>query len=73
MLAHDVLKLVSFKVVRSKGMALFIVYVYPFKNKLDCLGNKNICLHVLTVFYLTQPSDKHIICFDFEKQFSAIP
>ena len=27
---------------------------------------KNICLHVLTVIYLTQPSNKKVICFGFE-------
>ncbi len=39
----------------------------PPKNKLDRLMNK-----FLFVFYLTQPSSKQIICFDFEKN-SALP
>ena len=34
---------------------------------------KSICLHVLTVFYLTHPSSKQIICLDFKKQDSALP
>ncbi len=43
------------------------------KNKLDRLRNKNICLHLLYVFYPTQPSSKQIFCFDFEKQNSVLP
>ena len=36
--------------------------------------NKTYLLHLVTVFYVTQPSDKQIICFDFEKQEdSALP
>ena len=34
----------------------------PSENKLDRLGIKNISLRFLTVFYLTQPSNKQIIC-----------
>jgi hypothetical protein len=32
------------------------------------LRNKNICLHELTDFYLTQGSSKKIICFDLKKK-----
>ncbi len=35
-------------------------------------GMKNICLHLLPVFYLIQPSSKQIICFDFQKQNSVL-
>jgi hypothetical protein len=34
---------------------------------------KYICLHLLPVFYLIQPSSKQIICFDFRKQNSVLP
>ena len=47
---------------RNKGRTLFIVYVQPV------WGIQNICSHLITVFYLTQPSSKRINCFDFEKQ-----
>jgi hypothetical protein len=33
---------------------------------------KYICLHLLTVFYLTQQSNKQIICFYLEKQNNAL-
>jgi hypothetical protein len=36
-------------------------------------GIKYICLYLLTVFYLIQPSRKQIICFDFQKQNSVLP
>ncbi len=36
-------------------------------------GIKYICLHLLPVFYLIQPSSKQIICFDFGKQNSVLP
>ena len=62
------------KVHGNKGRTLFSVDVLPSKNKLDHLRNKkHICLHVLTVFILTQPPDKQTICFDFEKQNSSLP
>ncbi len=32
-----------------------------------------ICLHLLPVFYLIQPSSKQIICFDIRKQNSVLP
>ena len=34
---------------------------------------KYISLHLLIVFYLTQLSNKQIICFDFEKQNRKLP
>ena len=43
----------------------------PPKISWTVKGIKNICLLVLIVFYLTKPSNEHIICFDFEKQNSA--
>ncbi len=36
-------------------------------------GIKDICLHLLPVFYLIQPSSKQFICFDFQKQNSVLP
>ena len=36
-------------------------------------GLKYICVHLLPVFYLIQPSSKQIICFDFQKQNSVLP
>jgi hypothetical protein len=36
-------------------------------------GIKYICLHLLPVFYLIQPSSKQFICFDFQKQNSMLP
>jgi hypothetical protein len=36
-------------------------------------GIKYICLYLLPVFYLIQPSSKQIICFDFQKQNSVLP
>ncbi len=36
-------------------------------------GIKYICLHLLPVFCLIQPSSKQIICFDFQKQNSVLP
>ncbi len=39
------------------------------QKNLYCFRNgQNICLNLLTDFYLTQPSNLQIICFDFEKQ-----
>ena len=35
--------------------------------------NKNICLHLPADFYPIQPSNTQILCFDFEKQNSALP
>ena len=45
----------------------------PPKISWTVLRIKSICLHVLIIFYLTQPSSKQIICFDFKKQDSALP
>ncbi len=36
-------------------------------------GIKYICLHLLPVFYLIQPSSKQINCFDFRKQNCVLP
>ncbi len=36
-------------------------------------GIKYICLHLLPVFYLIQPSSKQFICFDFQKEKSVLP
>ncbi len=36
-------------------------------------GIKYICLHLLPVFYLIQPSSKQIICFDYQKLNSVLP
>jgi hypothetical protein len=36
-------------------------------------GIKYICLLLLPVFYLIQPSSEQIICFDFQKQNSVVP
>ena len=52
----------------------YLLFMFsPPKISWTVYGIKNICLHVLAVFYLTQPSRKQIICFDFEKQNSALP
>ena len=51
------------KVYRSKGVTLFIVYVY----KLNPLKNKKHLFTCITVLFLTHPSCKQILCFDFEK------
>ena len=61
------------KVHRRTGRKPFIVYLWPSINKLDRLGIKNMCLHVISDFYLTQPSNKQLICFDFKKQNSSLP
>ena len=37
------------------------------------MRNKRYCVHVLIDFYLTLPSNKQIICFDFKKLDSAVP
>ncbi len=44
-----------------------------FKIKLGHLRNKIHFLQLLPVFYLIQPSNKWIICFDFRKQNSVLP
>ena len=59
------------KVHRSKG--LLFMFSPPKINQTLKEIKKNICILALTVFYLTQPSNKQIICFDFEKQNSALP
>ena len=57
------------KVHKSKGKTLFTVDVEPSRNMPGCLRNKkNMCLHLLTDFYLTHPSNKQIVCWDFEKK-----
>ncbi len=56
---------------RTKGRILLFIFK-PKKYARLFEGFKNICLHLLTVFYLTQPTNKQIICFDFEKPNSAI-
>ena len=58
------------KVHRSKGRTLFM---FSIPNRIGCLTNKNICFHFIPVFYLTQPSNKQIICLDFDKQNSPLP
>ena len=56
--------LIMSKVHRSKGRTLFIVCVLPSENKQDRMRNKKTHLFTcLTVFYLTRPYNKHIICF----------
>ncbi len=45
----------------------------PPKISLVVSGIKYICLHLLPVFYLIQPSSKQIFCFDFRKQNSVLP
>ena len=56
------------KVHKSKGRALIFVYIKPSKNKIDRLRTKKYILTFFLVFYLTQPSSKHSIYFDFKKQ-----
>ncbi len=51
---------VGFKVHKSKGRTLFVVYVQPSKTKLGNFMNK---MRLFT--FLIQPSSKQIICFDF--------
>jgi hypothetical protein len=45
----------------------------PSKISWVVSGMKYICLQLLPVFYLIQPSSKQIICFDFRKQNSVLP
>ena len=42
--------LIQVKVDRSKGCAPFIVYVYPSKNKLDGLRNKEVFVYIYLLF-----------------------
>ena len=45
----------------------------PPKISETVLRNKTYFLRLLSVFYVTQPSDKQMICYDYEKQDSALP
>ena len=57
----------------KKGRVLFIVSVLPSKNKPDRLRNKkSICLHVLTVFDITQPPENNLFVMNEKKQDSAL-
>ncbi len=50
------------KIHQSKGRTIPIVFVKHSKNKLNHYNKiriKNICFHLLTAFYLTQPSNMH--------------
>ena len=49
------------------------IYCLFLSLQKDRLRKKNICLLELAVFFLTQPSSKQIICFDFEKQNNVLP
>jgi hypothetical protein len=52
----------------------YLLFMFsPPKISYTIWGIKYICLHLLTVFYLIQPSIKQIICFDFGKQNSVLP
>jgi len=54
----------------------FLLFMFspPKIHNLDCVcGIKYICLFIRTVLCLTQPSNKQMICFDFEKQNSILP
>ncbi len=68
------MKFVKSKVHKSKGRTLFVFMFSPPKISWVVSGiKKNICLHLLHVFYLIQPSSKRFICFDFRKQNSVLP
>jgi len=52
---------------RGKGRKLFFAIFSPPKVGQTILEIKNICLLLLTVFYVTQPSKTNYLV-DFEKQ-----
>ena len=53
--------------IEVKVAHYFVFMFSPPKISYTIWGIKAICLHLLTVFYLTQPFSKQIICFDFQK------
>ncbi len=59
-LAYNEVHLYVFRFVQGTKQNI-IFYLQLFKNKLAFLRNKIYCLHLLTVFYLTQLSNKQTI------------
>ncbi len=52
---------------------LYLLFMFsPPKISWVISGIKYICLHLLPVFYLIQPSSKQFICFDFREQNSVL-
>ncbi len=62
------IKHLAIKVHISRGRTQFVFMFSPPKITWVISGIKYICLHLLPVFYIIQPSSKQIICFDFRKQ-----
>jgi hypothetical protein len=56
------------KVHKSKGITLLLFLFSPPKISWVVSGIKYICLHLIPVFYLIQPSSKQNICFDFQNK-----
>ncbi len=59
--------------IKVKVEHYLLFMVSPPKISFTVRGIKYISLHLLTDFYLIQPSSKKIICFDFGKQNSVLP
>jgi hypothetical protein len=70
---HDdgILEIPRYIKVKVEHYLLFMFS--PPKMSWVVSGIKYICLHLLPVFYLIQPSGTQIICFDFQKQNSVLP
>jgi hypothetical protein len=52
----------------------YLLFMFsPPKISWVVLGIKYICLHLLPVFYLIQPSNKQLICFVLRKKNSVLP
>ncbi len=64
---------IKFKVHKSIQQHYLLFMFSPPKISRVVSEMKYICLHLLPVFYLIQPSSRQIICFDFRKQNSVLP
>jgi hypothetical protein len=54
-----VMMMLMYKVHKSKGRTLFVVYVKPSKNKLDCLSNK---IPMYLAYVLLGESKRQVYC-----------
>ncbi len=67
-----------YRIIKSRYIKVkvenYLLFMFsPPKISWVVSGTKYICLHLLPVFYLIQPSSKQIICFDIQKQNSVLP
>ncbi len=70
--------MICYKIIQARYIKVkvehYLLFMFsPPKICWAVSGIKYICLHLIHVFYLIQPSSKQIICFDFRKQNSVLP